>query len=136
MPVATTTLSWSHLLLLLVIIVGGMLLAGVVVIVGRRSVAGDQPGSVIRSWIAITLVMGLLVFCATAFLVDDASLRSTLFGGLIASVAGAVAFYFSSKSADQARADILNAATALAQGGVPPTGFLDVTPPSPAVGSL
>jgi hypothetical protein len=35
----------------------------------------DQPAaddkSVIRSWIAMTLVFGLLIFCATAFVVGD-----------------------------------------------------------------
>jgi hypothetical protein len=95
--------------------------------------SGDgDPGSVVRSWIAISLVMGLLVFCATAFLIDDPSLRSTLYGGLIASVGAAVAFYFSSKGADQARSDILNATLALSQGGTPPTGFTAMTP-QPAV---
>jgi hypothetical protein len=74
---------------------------------------------VIRSWIAISLVMGLPVFCATAFLINDASLRSTLYGGLIASVGAAIAFYFSSKAADQSRADVLNAAVTLAHGGTP-----------------
>jgi len=37
-------------------------------------------------------------------------LRSTLISGLIASVGTALAFYFSSKSADKARQDIVNAA--------------------------
>ena len=63
----------------------------------------DQPAaddkSVIRSWIAMTLVFGLLIFCATAFVVGDSALRSTLFGGLVASVGAAVACYFSSKTA-------------------------------------
>src|SRR5262249_10173013 len=44
------------------------------------------------------------------FAINDPNLRNTVFGGLIASVGAAVAFYFSSKAADQARKDILNAA--------------------------
>ena len=64
---------------------------------------------VVRSWIAISLVLGLVLFTAFAFAVDDASLRSTLIGGLTASVGSAVAFYFSSKSADKARQDLLSA---------------------------
>ena len=66
--------------------------------------------TLIRSWLAIALVAGLLLFCAVAFGIDDQSLRSTLIGGLVASSSGVVAFYFSSKSADQARSDLLSAA--------------------------
>jgi hypothetical protein len=135
------TVSFSHTILLLGIVVVGMLLAGGVVIVGRAFVGGSTEsaesgggGSVIRSWIAISLVMGLLVFCAAAFLVEDSSLRSTLFGGLIASVSAAVAFYFSSKSADQARTDILKAAVAMSQGSVAPTRFVAASPVAGKVG--
>lgn len=138
MSTTVPTLSWDRVLVVLLIVVGGMLLAGAVVIAGRALVKSDPnsgAGSVVRSWIAISLVMGLLVFCATAFLINDASLRSTLFGGLIASVGAAVAFYFSSKGADQARADILNAAVTLSQGGTSPTGFTDASPPVGSVGA-
>jgi len=133
----TSTISFSHTLLLIGIVVVGMILAGIVVLISRTQLSpsdGSEPGSVIRSWIAISLVMGLLVFCAAAFLVEEQSLRSTLFGGLIASVSAAVAFYFSSKAADQARSDILNAAIAMSQGGIPPTGFTAMTPPAGKVG--
>lgn len=70
-----------------------------------------------------------------------------LFGGLIANVGAAVAFYFSSKAADQARSDILNAATVArsrrhsadrhrqAQ-AARLAGFSAKEPPSAAVGSL
>jgi Putative Ig domain len=139
MFIGAKTISFSHTLLLLGVIVVGMLLAGGVVIASRRFIDGgatsaDSGGSVIRSWIAISLVMGLLVFCAAAFLVEETSLRSTLFGGLIASVSAAVAFYFSSKSADQARSDILKAAVAMSQGGVAPTGFVAASPGPGKVG--
>jgi hypothetical protein len=137
---ASATLSFSHVLLLLLIVVVGMLLAGMVVVVGRywmtTKAGADSGTSLVRSWIAISLVLGLLVFCATAFLISDTSLRSTLFGGLVASVGAAVAFYFSSQQAAQARSDILNATVALAQGGMPPTGFLAMAPPAARVGSL
>jgi hypothetical protein len=132
MLVGAKTITFSHTLLLLAFVVGGMILAGILVLVSRTKVGGDSSadsgGSVIRSWIAISLVMGLLIFCAAAFLVEETSLRSTLFGGLIASVSAAVAFYFSSKSADQARSDILKAAVAMSQGSVAPTGFVAATP--------
>ncbi len=70
---------------------------------------GGPSSTLIRSWLTIALVAGLLVFCSVAFAIDDQSLRSTLIGGLVASAGVAVAFYFSSKSSDQARADILSA---------------------------
>jgi hypothetical protein len=115
---AAATLSYSRVLVILSVVVVGMLLAGVLVAVTRSKVKGrSDDGSVIRSWIAISLVMGLLIFCATAFLIDDPSLRSALFGGLIANVGAAIAFYFSSRAADQARADLLSAATILAKAG-------------------
>jgi hypothetical protein len=70
---------------------------------------GGPAATLICSWLAIALVFGLLLFCAVAFAIDDQSLRSTLIGGLVASASAAVAFYFSSKSSDQARSDMLAA---------------------------
>jgi hypothetical protein len=129
----TTTLSNSQGLWLFLVVAVGVLLAGVVVIVGRSLLdkgQSDQPASLIRSWIAISLVLGLLAFCAAAFLISDTTLRSTLFGGLIASVSAAVAFYFSSSAADRTRADILHAAIAISQGGTPPNAYTQATPPA------
>jgi hypothetical protein len=89
-----------------------VLAAGILIIVGRRSMGqkDDSSLSLIRSWIAISLVAGLLLFCAAPFALSDKTLRSTLFGGLVASVGAAVAFYFASKDSGQARQDILDAA--------------------------
>jgi Ca2+/Na+ antiporter len=112
-----TTLSASDGLAVLWAVGIIVIAAGVVVIVGRlltapkqAAQAGDSGPSIMRPWIAISLVAGLLVFCALTFVIDDDKLRSTLFGGLVANVGAAVAFYFSSKNADQARQDILGAA--------------------------
>jgi hypothetical protein len=134
------TLSFWHLLLLLSLLVCAMLIAGSIIIVSRAKVTVPQSpqhygASVIRSWIAIALVMALIVFCATAFVVDDSSLRSTLFGGLIASVGAAVAFYFSSSTSDQARSDVLNAAVTMSKGGTAPTGFTAMVPPNTTANS-
>ena len=132
----TTTLSNSQGLWLFLIVVLGILLAGVVVIVGRSVLdkgQTDQPASLIRSWIAISLVLGLLAFCAAAFLITDTTLRSTLFGGLIASVGAAIAFYFSSSAGDKTRADILKA-VAISQ-GAPPASAPTVTGISPTAGA-
>lgn len=133
-PTTAPTISTSEFWVLMGLTVGGVLLAGVIIIFARSGSAskGDPSKSVIRSWIAMTLVFGLLIFCATAFVVGDSALRSTLFGGLVASVGAAVAFYFSSKTADQARSDVLNAAVALSQGpaGTAPTTFTAAAPPA------
>ncbi len=123
---ATGTLSHSDFILVLALTIAGVLLSGLVVILGRSVLSpkttaptssstgqdgdGGPASTLIRSWIAIALVFGLLLFCAVAFAIDDPSLRSTLIGGLVASAGAAVAFYFSSKSSDQARSDILSAA--------------------------
>ena len=132
---ATTVgaLSWWQALSAAGVLSVVALLAGLIVIYGRNKFVGpkqsnaSQPGQAgggapgqapqgtdgdfIRSWTAIILVIGLITFCAFAFAVNDTTLRSTLIGGLIASVGSAVAFYFSSKAADKARQDVANAAT-------------------------
>ena len=111
------------------LIVGFILFSGLVIILGRTILAGsfkarangpDEESSgaaspdltVIRSWLAIVLVGGLLIFAAVSFQLDDTALRSSLMGGVIASAGAAAAFYFASKASDQARQDILNAALA------------------------
>ena len=103
-----------------------ILAAGLVVIRGRRVLSGapaklpwqddkakpasnEGEGSLVRSWLAISLVGGLLIFTAISFWISDRTLRSTLVGGLVANAGAAVAFYFASKESDQARKDILNA---------------------------
>jgi hypothetical protein len=127
----TGTLSHGDFILVLAFTIAGVLLSGLVVILGRRHVPpkntsstsppagqggdGGPGGTVIRSWLAIALVFGLLLFCGVAFAIPDQSLRSSLIGGLVASAGAAVAFYFSSKSSDQARADILSAAFGTAE---------------------
>jgi PASTA domain len=103
------------LLIVLVIVLIGILVIVARSRTGTHAAAGKKSGekvgwlpmidvnsTVVRSWLAISLVAGLLMFCALAFAVNDSTLRSTLLGGLIASVGSAIAFYFSSKSAEQA----------------------------------
>jgi hypothetical protein len=106
------TLEWSATLQLVLIMVGGALISGLIVIAARRGTGAskDPEASVIRSWIAITLVIGLLVLSAATFGISDQTLRSTLIGGLTASAGGAIAYYFSSKSAEQARQALIAAA--------------------------
>jgi hypothetical protein len=133
----TPTLT-THGTLILWLVVGGIIAAGIVIIWGRnlmKSGQGGQAASLVRSWIAISLIIGLLVFCAASLLGNDPPLQSTLFGGLIASTGAAIAFYFSSKGADQARADILNAAATMGQAATQPSGFSNITPPNGQAGT-
>ncbi len=123
-------LTGSDKVLSLALIVGFILLAGAVVIVGRRVLDGPPASTanggvdvtrtttsgettdstLIRSWLAVSLVGGLLIFVAVSFWLNDTTLRSTLIGGVVANAGAAVAFYFASKSSDQARRDLLSAA--------------------------
>jgi hypothetical protein len=122
----------DHAVLILWLIVGGVIVAGGVVIVGRLLLKQGQGGtaaSLIRSWIAISLVIGLLMFCAASLLGNNSPLQSTLFGGLIASTGAAIAFYFSSQQANEARADILNAAASIGQAAIKPSTFSSPAPP-------
>lgn len=110
-PAAASTLTFSQLLTVLIFIVGAFVAAGLIVLWGRKlmKTGQDTEPSLVRSWIALTVVIGLILFCGVALVMDDQDLRNVLIGAL-ASIAGTVvAFYFSSKSADQARQDILNA---------------------------
>ena len=97
--------AWQTLAVMGVVAVTILAIGGIVL----RSRKTDRAQSLVRSWIALALVAGLVLFCAVTFAIPDANLRSTLFGGLTTSVGAAVAFYFSSKSSDQARKDILDA---------------------------
>jgi len=118
---SVTHLSSNDWIVALALTVGLVIAAGIVVAVARGLLEGSgtaQPPSgaarkpdrtLIRSWLAISLAGGLLLFCAISFGLDDTTLRSTLIGGLVANAGAAVAFYFASKSSDQAREDILNA---------------------------
>jgi Putative Ig domain len=119
----------DHAGLILWLVVGGIIVAGCVVIAGRVLLKQGTSVSIIRSWIAISLVIGLLVFCAATLLGDNSSLQSILFGGLIASTGAVIAFYYSSQQANQARADILSAAVSIGQGGTKPSTFSSPAPP-------
>jgi PASTA domain len=120
----TTHLSSNDWIIALALTVGLILAAGIVVAVSRfylegrpasadasahGSPAGPADKTLIRSWLAISLAGGLLLFCAISFGLDDTTLRSTLIGGLVANAGAAVAFYFASRASDQARHDILAA---------------------------
>jgi hypothetical protein len=115
-PTGPTTLTGDQTVLAVFIVAAALLAAGGVVIWARTKQgahAASMGSSYIRAWLAIALVLGLLIFCALSFGIDDATLRSTLMGGLTASVGAAIAFYFSSNSAARASEDLLTATGAL-----------------------
>lgn len=106
-----STLTFPQLLIVLGIVAGVVIGAGLIVMWSRYLVksGGGTEQSIVRSWLALTLVIGLVLFCGVALFLSDTNLRSVLIGGLAASTGTAVAFYFSSKASDQARQDLLNA---------------------------
>lgn len=110
---AAATLSWGQTLLVAGITAVAVLVSGVIVLWARsptsRKARKEPAASFVRSWIAVGLVIALVLFCAFTFAIDDTALRSTLIGALTASVGAAIAFYFSAKSSEQARQDLLDA---------------------------
>ncbi|WP_078657082.1 PASTA domain-containing protein [Kitasatospora aureofaciens] len=99
-PGGSTVLTWGQTLAALLIIAGMITVIGL--ILWGASAAKGVMGSVARSWIALALTAGLLAVGVLAFAVNDSTTRSTLIGALGAAVGAATAFYFSSKSTDQA----------------------------------
>lgn len=93
---------WFALLL-----IGGFLLVGALIVYWRTSSAERPGASLVRSWMAIGLVLGLLALSALSFALKDNGLRNTLLGAVTASVGAAIAFYFSAKSGEQARKDLM-----------------------------
>jgi len=103
---AVDTLSWNQTLIAVAIVAVALLSVGAILVWARSKVPDGAGNSVVRSWIALALVLGLVLFGAFSFAVNDATLRSTLIGGLTASVGAAVTFYFQSKN----NQDVLDAA--------------------------
>jgi hypothetical protein len=102
------------------IVVAGIVAVGAIIVWARwleSNTKGDSEpqgnseprGSVVRSWVAVSLVLGLLAFCAVAFAIGDKTSRSALLGALTASVGAAIAFYFSSKASETTVAAVVKA---------------------------
>lgn len=114
-----TPLDAKHLGTFLWAMVGLIIATGILVLVfrllmegrpatQRKDIATDK--TVIRSWLAVVLVSGLLLFAVGSLFIDDPSLWNLLMGGVIASAGTATAFYFASKAAEQTQQNLLNAA--------------------------
>lgn len=63
--------------------------------------------------IALWLVLGLLMLAVLSFAYGNENLQSTIFGAVTVSAGGAIAFYFSTKAASEARRDLMQVADGL-----------------------
>ena len=134
----------TRLLIFAVMLVTGLALSAIVILKYRKgywfrapvanqnaagrsgaSGGGDKDGEsavFVRGLIALWLVVALIMFTFMSFFFDATTfppLADTLIGAIAASAGAAVAYYFSSKAADDARRDILNAIPGLASIDVP-----------------
>jgi hypothetical protein len=122
--------------IIIVVVVVGVLL----VVNGwprAATAASSADRSVVRSWIAVSLVVGLLVLTAAEIAGNNATTTSALIGGLTASVGSAIAYYFSTKASEQAQEKLTTASAA--SGGpvvVPDLMGKSVTDALLALGSL
>jgi hypothetical protein len=95
----------------LITLSGLAIFAAIVFTFVNRHQPADQAGvGIVRSLLALVLVGGLMILAGASFSLADAQTRNLLIGGIVASASGAVAFYFASRVADDARKDLLNAA--------------------------
>ena len=104
-----TFLGWLTAALLLV----GALLFLFRLVLEKQLTSGKEDSAdrtLVRSWVAMALVSGLLIFSAASFFLDDTTLRSLLLGGVVSSAGTATAFYFASKAAEQTQQNLLSAA--------------------------
>jgi uncharacterized membrane protein len=107
----------------LILAVGGLVLAFRIVLARQRQQDEPTPDkTLIRSWLAVVLVSGLLLFAVASLFINDPSLWNLMMGGVIASAGTAIAFYFASKAAEQTQQNLLNAAF----GGVGPITLPDI----------
>jgi PASTA domain. len=76
----------------------------------RRQGSEQSSLGIVRPMVSLILVGGLLILAGASFSIEDPQTRNLLIGGIVASASGAVAFYFASRGAEDARKDLLNAA--------------------------
>ncbi|GAB3047508.1 hypothetical protein GCM10027053_01680 [Intrasporangium mesophilum] len=105
------TLGTLVLWLALALVVTGVLVFLIRLVFSKgKDGESSEDKSVVRGWLAILLVSGLLLFCAVSFFVTDAAPRNLLIGGIVASAGTVTAFYFASKSNEQTQKNFLDAA--------------------------
>ena len=116
-PGESSVPSFNHLstgILVFLLVVAATLIAGtlVAVMLDRSRTDGStgrRSAPMTRSMLAVLLVGTLLLVALGSLGVDDTNTRNLLLGGIVATSGAAVAFYFSSRNADTAREDLMNA---------------------------
>ena len=76
----------------------------------NKSAGKSEGNSVVRAWIAVSLVAAVLIITAATLGGNDTGLQNVLIGSMVAASGSAVAFYFATKSAESANAAVLKAA--------------------------
>jgi hypothetical protein len=99
---------------LILVSVGLLVLLSLVSVLIHRFIMQSKadPGaeaSMTRPVLAVLLVGTVLILAAASLTFDDADTRNLLVGGVISLSSGAVAFYFASSGATEARRDLLKA---------------------------
>ncbi|WP_426623394.1 DUF7507 domain-containing protein [Leifsonia sp. McL0607] len=96
----------AALLLVMVLAFGGLL------VYGWPSAKNDKRAnnSVVRAWIAVSLIAALLILAGVTLGGTDSNLRNVLIGGIVAAASTAVAFYFATKANEATNENILKAA--------------------------
>jgi hypothetical protein len=92
--------------------VGLLVIVGILaVLVQRFTIASKGPSdsSMTRPVLALILVGTLVVLAAASMSMGDTQTRNLLIGGVVSLSSAAMAFYFSSKGATEARRDLLKA---------------------------
>ena len=94
--------------------VGGVVVLGMLAVLAHRlliqSKAADSDDlSMTRPVLALVLVGTVVILAASAMTSGDRQTRNLLVGGVVSLGSAAVAFYFSSKGATEARRDLLKA---------------------------
>lgn len=101
----------SLVTLVLIATIGSILYTFIPIIYAlvKKDKPASSPG-IIRAMLALALVGGLIILTGASLNGHDSQATNLLIGGVVASASAAVAFYFASRSAQEARQDLLNAA--------------------------
>jgi len=104
---------------IIVVTVGVMVITGLIVIIvhrfGMKGATGEAASSMTRPVLAILIVGTVLILAGASLGFSDAQTRNLLLGGVVSLSSAAVAFYFASTGASEARKDLLTATAANAQ---------------------
>lgn len=119
-PVPGTAVSGSVEWWVPLLILSGIMLAAFLGLLGARQIAKDDSpvaNSVVRAWIAITLVGGLLLMGLLMLGGSDSDLRNLVIGAVVTAAGTSVAFYFATKANEDANKTLLSAVGDAAKGG-------------------